>query len=204
MNNFNFIAPVYDFLARLVFFGAIKRSQLALLSELKSCKEVLIVGGGSGWILSALDALQAPMKITYLEKSTVMLGMSKNRRPLKYLKVDFVLGDIQELPKVIYDGVITNYFLDVLSEVELKTTMSLIDTQSSANVKWLCTDFKPAQVWYHRPLLSIMFLFFKLTAQIGSKQILDFDKYFRGLNYNQKMYRHFYNQLIKTAIYEKN
>ena len=79
--NYNKIAPVYDLLSRLVFGGAIVNAQRLLLPGLpRGQYRVLIVGGGTGWILDELGK-QRPQGITvdYVEVSEKMISISKKR-----------------------------------------------------------------------------------------------------------------------------
>ncbi len=57
MNGFNRIAGVYDFLAKLVFGKHIRRSQEHFLKMVIQQNKVLVLGGGSGWILESINAL---------------------------------------------------------------------------------------------------------------------------------------------------
>ena len=69
-NNFNTIAPVYDFLAKMVFGRSLERAQAAFLSDLetKVKAKVLIVGGGTGKVLELLPE-GLDLQIDYVEKA---------------------------------------------------------------------------------------------------------------------------------------
>ena len=73
-SSFSLVAPFYDQLAYLVFGRAIK------ISTTKNYKiytapesQVLIIGGGTGWILKELLQQTSCKSIVYLEASDKML-----------------------------------------------------------------------------------------------------------------------------------
>ena len=78
-SNFNLIAPVYDFLAKMVFGSHLKKAQTIFLNQIKEGDRVLVVGGGTGWILEELNQLNKPIKVVYVEPSTKMMSLSKAR-----------------------------------------------------------------------------------------------------------------------------
>ena len=75
--SFDFIAPFYDLLARLVFGRAISRSQTRFLLEIPSGAKVLILGGGTGWILLDIFRQANPSEVLYLEASSHMLAKAQ-------------------------------------------------------------------------------------------------------------------------------
>ncbi|HWV71292.1 MAG TPA: hypothetical protein VN040_06240, partial [Pseudosphingobacterium sp.] len=79
-NNYDNIASLYDFLSRLVFFKAQVKAQVELLKHIQPKSTILIVGGGSGWILEELSNLYPEgLVIHYVEISAKMLARSRKR-----------------------------------------------------------------------------------------------------------------------------
>src|SRR5687767_498288 len=79
--DFNFIAPVYDALAQLVYGKAQRRAQAHFLSMIPAGSSVLILGGGSGWILPELLRQSRPARVLFLEPSAQMMQRAKRRFP---------------------------------------------------------------------------------------------------------------------------
>ena len=52
--TFNHIARWYDIVAQVVFLGAIKKSQINNLQSIDTAKSVLVIGGGTGWIINEI------------------------------------------------------------------------------------------------------------------------------------------------------
>src|SRR5689334_3514018 len=53
-NNYNSVAFFYDSLNRIVFGNSTIRSQVWLLQQIPANASILVIGGGTGWILEKL------------------------------------------------------------------------------------------------------------------------------------------------------
>ena len=78
-DGFDRIAPYYDALKRLVFGNAIHRSQAHFLQRLPQGCRLLIIGGGSGEVLSLLQNVNPLCRIWYVEASSKMLSLASSR-----------------------------------------------------------------------------------------------------------------------------
>jgi len=96
LNNYDRIATNYDRLSRLVFGKSIIRAQQALLPFVSSPARILIVGGGTGWILEEI-AKHCPsgLAIDYVEISSNMLDLAR-RRDCRENQVTFVHTGIED------------------------------------------------------------------------------------------------------------
>ena len=89
-NNYDRIARYYDTLSRLVFFRSQIKAQTDQLQVIPPGSRILIVGGGTGWILEEIAKVQASgLSITYVEISEEMLRLSKERG-VKDIEVIFI------------------------------------------------------------------------------------------------------------------
>ncbi|RZL39782.1 MAG: methyltransferase domain-containing protein [Pedobacter sp.] len=80
INNYDKIANYYDSLSRLVFGKSQLNAQINQLKNIKKNSSILIVGGGTGWILEEIGKRHpSGLKITYVEISAKMLALSKDR-----------------------------------------------------------------------------------------------------------------------------
>ena len=77
--GFDLIAPYYDSLARLVFGDSIRHCQLEYLDKIPPGAQVLILGGGTGWLLGELMKINPSCRVWYLESSIKMLEMTKGK-----------------------------------------------------------------------------------------------------------------------------
>ena len=93
--DFNWIAPLYDPLARVVFGWRLQRAQTVFLDQIPAGAVILIVGGGTGWLLEQVLTHWQPRRVIYLEASARMLERA-SRRMLNHAlvgMVDFRVGN---------------------------------------------------------------------------------------------------------------
>jgi spermidine synthase len=78
--NYDNSASFYDGLSRLVFGRTLIAAQVAFLSSIPKNAKVLIIGGGTGWILEEITRLYpSGLTITYVEISANMMALSQKR-----------------------------------------------------------------------------------------------------------------------------
>ncbi|MBK0402044.1 class I SAM-dependent methyltransferase [Adhaeribacter sp. BT258] len=209
-NNFNFVAPFYDPLAKLIFGSSIQNSQTWLLPFIPQNATVLIIGGGTGWILEEMLKQTNVSRILYLEASEKMLEQSQKRyakSPRKSaVKVEFRLGTEQELKREeTFDVVFTGFLLDLFQPENLQLLMHKLYTHLKPAGLWLLADFAPqnATRYWQKSLLKSMVLFFKLTANLQANRLPEIEKAFEKFPLVQKQKKHFYHDLIFGAVYLK-
>ena len=175
-SNFDFVAPFYDTLAKIVFKDRLINAKSSLLTLIKPNATVLILGGGTGQLLEQLDNLNTPFQIVFLESSENMLQLAKRRSFGKQLKVDFMHQSVFDLTsKTPFDVVITNFFLDVFTKEDLLQVIDLIYSSLKKEGSWIVTDFQKESINIkHRLLLTMMHLFFRIFSRLQAKDITDF------------------------------
>jgi tRNA (cmo5U34)-methyltransferase len=209
-NDFNFVAPFYDFLAGLVFGKSIKNSQTWLLPFIPEKANVLIIGGGTGWILTEMLDRVKPGKIVYLEASENMLERSQKRYAQMVKKdaaeVEFRLGTQTTLaPTETFDVIFTGFLLDLFEPETLENLIQQLYSHLKPTGLWLLADFYPqnATVFGQKSLLQTMVWFFKLTANLQTNQLPDLEKAFSRFPLALQQECFFYKDLIRSAVYRK-
>jgi ubiquinone/menaquinone biosynthesis C-methylase UbiE len=201
-NNFNLIAPVYDALAKVVFGKKLKQAQCHFLQLIPKDSNVLILGGGTGWILDEIFKTGFRGSVTYVEASAEMIKRTEKRLQPGW-KVALICGDEKAIPDEFYDVLITNFFLDVFSADHLNKVMNQLSEQLSPRGLWFCTDFQHTNRLKHKLIIWSMLLFFRFSAQLESKVLLDFQSYFRALPFDQIQHKEFSKGLIFSDVYQK-
>lgn len=175
--NFDRITPIYDVLARAVFGRALERAQAVFLNRIPAGASVLVVGGGTGWLLEPLLANGQLSRIVYLEASARMLARTTRRVLNRQLlgTVEFRLGDETTLQlDERFDVVITPFVLDLFTAQTLRTRLlPRLRTALKLGGQWLVTDFVPGIGWGRKTLIQAMIWFFRLTANIEAHQLAD-------------------------------
>jgi len=206
-NSYDKLAWAYDPLSRLVFFKAQVSAQVCLLPYIPKNSNILIAGGGTGWILEELSKIHpSGLTIVYVELSQKMIEKAQ-RRDYKNNKVIFInqaMEDFETEDK--YDVIMAAFFFDNFTEDKAGTIFHQLDNKLKPNGLWLFSDFifnkstgKPWQAW----LLRIMYLFFKITCNIEARHVVDMQLFFKSAGYKKLFETYRYGKFIKSDVYRK-
>jgi len=202
-NDYNSIAKLYDPLSRLIFFGAIQKSQLAFLGLIPDHSKVLFIGGGNGYTLHKLFSINPNLEVVYLELSAKMIDLSKNKLSQESLdKVLFIHGNESQIPDLEYDVVISFYFLDLFQRKRGLNIFMLLDQRLKPGGIWLIADFNVPKRFYQKCIEKLMFAFLKISTQIEARNIYDYKDYFNS-DYIQLKEKSFYDKFIFSSVYTK-
>lgn len=208
-NNFDRIAFLYDRLAKLIFSSSIKNAQLVHLDVIPDKGKVLIIGGGTGWILNEIFKKKLDVHITYIELSQKMLHSSKRSvSKSKVSQVHFIHGDEESLKllKSQFDVIITNFFLDVFQEKRLLKVMYDLKLLLNQDGFWINTDFvkhyDSGYNFWKRGLIKIMYIFFRILCNVEGSRLLNFKEYFSTLELNHMDNQRFFYDMIHADLYK--
>lgn len=206
-NNYNRIAKVYDSISKLVYQRSIIQAQVFLLQQVSSNNNILIVGGGTGWILEELAKLRLQnICVVYVEKSAEMISISKKRNYAN-VHVDFVECGIEEFETdKKFDVILTAFLFDNFKTEKIEIIFSQLNRLLKQNGLWLYADFINDGInskWWQQLLLKTMYLFFKLTANIETQTLIDMKPYFTQYHYSLIAQQFFYRRFIQAIAYKK-
>jgi ubiquinone/menaquinone biosynthesis C-methylase UbiE len=204
LNRFDWIAPHYDAVSRLVFGKAILNSQAWALKRIPPDSAVLVLGGGSGAILPLLNEVSPPCSIWYVEASSVMLAragatVGKNSKG----NIVFIHGTETAIPEVKFDAIITNFLLDLYPDADIRKISDILGERLKNGGLWLVSDFIDGGKWWHRMMLWLMYRFFVLTCRIKASRLPNWEKQVRSTGMTEVAFRTFYSGFIKSGIYVK-
>lgn len=171
------MAWLYDALAALVFGPALRNTQRAALAGLPAgAPHVLILGGGTGWVLAEVLRRRPAARVLYLEASPRMLARAQARlAPGQRTQVEFRHGTQAALAAgETFDAVLTFFVLDCIAGPELPAALDQLHTALRLGGRWLLADFRPARRGWRRWLLAAMFWFFRLTTRLRARELPDF------------------------------
>ncbi len=204
-NDYNSIAGVYDLLSKLIFQQSIIKAQKFLVAYIPVNCSILIVGGGTGWILELIaDMHQSNINITYVEKSAEMIALSKKRN-YKSNAVEFVHSGIEDfISDRKFDIIFTAFVLDNFKADKGELVFNKLHQSLKQNGLWLYADFaNDAYVkFWQRFLLKTMYVFFKLTCNIETQKLINIKNLF-GNEYVKVDEAFFYRRFIVSEIYRK-
>lgn len=201
-NDFDRIAFVYDFLARFFFGKSIINSQKYFLDKTEDGSKVLILGGGSGWLLAELLKQKPNCEVWYIDASEKMISLSKSKIETGYV-VHFIHGIERDIPLSIkYDVVITNFYLDLFTDQQLADVIIEIQSSLKPGAHWIATDFVNDKKWWQRMMLKTMYWFFRITCHLESQQLPEWNKSMEKARIKEIESKTFYKGFIKTALFQ--
>jgi tRNA (cmo5U34)-methyltransferase len=202
MNGFDLLAPVYDSINRFVFGKSMINAQIFFLNRVAPGDRVLILGGGTGWLLEELLRNQPDCEIWYVESSLRMIALAK-RKCDNYPNVHFVLGTESSIPPIMFDVVIMNFFLDLFSETKISLLLERIKTLTQPEGVWIVTDFKNEGKAWQYIVAAVMIVFFKLICAIEATKLPDLESLFNKHRMHEISSSAFFYGFIKTGVYAK-
>lgn len=199
-SGFDFLAPVYDSLARLVFGKSIVTSQTWFLDQVPPKANVLILGGGTGWLLTELVKQNPSCAVWYVEVSANMLERTRSR--LLHDQVYLIHGTEDDIPpNILFDVIITNFYLDLFSEDKLEKLILQISNQTHSSSRWLITDFVNRGIWWQQGMLKIMYFFFRSICNIEAKRLPDWTRCLNKHRWVETHSRNWYGAFIKNTVW---
>lgn len=201
-NNYQFIAPVYDRIVKLVFGNQVLLSQTYFLDQLPEEGNVLFIGGGAGKALKKIVELKPKLSIDYIDSSLRMIQKSQNAVAPFSHQVSFIHGTEKNIPKQRYDAILTFFYLDLFEEDKIKQVVKLLASSLKPKGHWFIADFYPPKSKLARILEISMFLFLKITTNIEASKIHDISSIFEEKRFALINKRDFFYDFIFSRIYE--
>jgi ubiquinone/menaquinone biosynthesis C-methylase UbiE len=204
-SNYDNSAGFYDGLSRMIFGKALVKAQVYLLQFIPANSKILIVGGGTGWILEEIAKVHpSGLDITYVEISENMLSLSR-KRDVGDNRVAFINDAIENVkPDQDYDVTITAFLFDNFTQDALPVAFEHIHRALKPKGLWLCTDFQITGALWQRTLLKSMYLFFKLLCGIDTTTLPDIEGQFVEHHYKAKSAKAFFADFILSTLYQKS
>jgi len=208
-HSFSPVAGFYDALARFVFGRQLQEAQAANLNYMADNSRLLIIGGGSGWILQQVLTKIRHSSIVYLEASGSMLRKSEKRNKHNLLTntVEYRLGTEADIyPYEQYDIIIANFFLDLFSQSYLEPIAEKLYSALAPGGKWLITDFvRPVSnllpAWRAFILYKSMYLFFRVTCGISATTLPNWENNLKPYPLEKINSTYFYHGLVKSIAF---
>jgi len=206
-NNYDKIASQYDTLSRLVFGKSQVNAQLNQLKYIPENSSILIVGGGTGWILEEISKVYASgLKITYVEISAKMIALSK-ARDVENNTVKFENIAVEEFnSEELFDVILTPFLFDNFNALRAENVFNQLHSMLNKPGLWLLVDFTLNDnkgKWWKWLLLKSMYLFFRLLKIVETNQLTDVEPFFLEERYQMLEQRFYYGSFIKASVFRK-
>lgn len=206
LNNYDAIAGSYDTLSRMVFFKAQINAQKAQLACIPAGASILIVGGGTGWILEEITSVHGSgLDITYLEISENMLTLARKRN-YGDNKVTFIHQAVEDysLPQT-YDIIQTGFLFDNFSGERAAKVFDILLNHLKPGGYWLYSDFKvePKGSDWKKAMLQLMYLFFARIAHVEARKLPAMEAMFKASGCDIITRKLHYSGFIESIIFKK-
>jgi len=203
--NYDHIARIYDALSRIVFGQSIVKAQVCLIPHIKPGSKILIVGGGTGWIIERITESQsAGLVIDYVESSQQMIRLSQKRKAGSNT-IHIIHAPIESFPLAHdYDVIFTPFLFDNFTEAKIQMIFDKLNDSLKGDGIWLFADFVvdgDSPTW-QKLLLRIMYIFFRATGRIETQHLVKMDSYFSS-GYHSTYERYYYAHFIRSVVYRK-
>jgi ubiquinone/menaquinone biosynthesis C-methylase UbiE len=202
--NYDNSAWFYDSLSKLIYGKALINAQVYLLQYIPANSSVLIVGGGTGWILEEITRIHSSgLQITYVEVSAKMVALSQ-KRDVGNNKILFVTDAVENVTGLgHFDVIITPFLFDNFIPQTQQKVFNHLNSLLKPGGIWLNTDFQLTGRWWQVALLKSMLLFFRMVCRIESDKINDVEPYFIKNGYKVFADKTFFGEFVISKAYKK-
>ncbi|GAA4017599.1 hypothetical protein GCM10022408_34020 [Hymenobacter fastidiosus] len=205
--GFDRVAAFYDPLSHFIFGQELQLAQQATLEALPlGHPYVLIIGGGSGWVLPEVLSRRPNARVLYVEASPMMLVKSRETllrlAPKHATQVEFRLGTETSLrPQESFDVIITFFFLDLFALARLRAVLDRLTAVRRRGAPWLLADFRPPQTRWQQALLVTMYRFFRLTTGISGRRLPPIHAELARMGLFPRQQQLFYRGLVEATVF---
>lgn len=205
LNNYDNIAGSYDFLSRLVFGDKLVQAQTCLIPFIPTNSTLLIVGGGTGWLLEEISQFhQQGLRIVYVEISAAMIEQAK-KKDCKQNEVVFLNLPIENFTtNERFDSIFTPFLFDNFAQERAENVVALLNQFLKKNGTWLFVDFhlsSNAPVW-QKVLIKTMIRFFALICNIETRSLIPMEPIFTKQYYGPVSQFYHCKKLVKSVVYQ--
>ncbi len=198
MPNYNNIAWIYDWLAKIVFGSKQELAIQAFLRLIPDTAKILVVGGGTGKIIDYLRKLNKQLEIDFVEPSTSMMYQAKKRK-LSHLQINFCQQSILDFKTVDYDVILTNFFFDQFTHVQAQLILQHLKPKLRSNGILIFSDFINTNHLWDKLVTRLMLYFFQLTANIKTNNFPPYNYIFSALGFCTGSSRKISRNIVATT-----
>jgi ubiquinone/menaquinone biosynthesis C-methylase UbiE len=175
--DFDRIAHPYKFLEYLTLGSSLQRCRTYFLCQLLQQRSALVLGDGDGRFLAELLTANATLQAEAVDTSRAMLDLLTARcAPHRHRIQTHHASALAFVPTQTYDLVVTNFFLDCLTQAELNRLVRNLTPHLEPGALWLVSDFRiPATPIrpLARILVRILYYAFRLLTGLRTTQLPD-------------------------------
>lgn len=200
--NYNFIAPYYHSLSKLIFLNRQHQAHFLILKQLKDGDKILWVGGGAGKFIPELEKLNLELEIDYIDFSSKMIELAK-KEETSNIKMNYIVSDIFDFKTVNqYDVVMTTFLFDHFQQKKAEELYEQLNSYLKSGGIWFYVDFTQNQKGWQKNVTNLMLRFFRVVIGLDISQLPKMKQVFEP-RYQIKELQFFFKKYIESIIYKK-
>ena len=211
--NCDGIAPYYQALEYLSFGRSLERRRFASLNDVKGSKKALICGGGDGRFLARLLSQNPSVNVDFVDLSANMIKLAERRVRTTgantLARTRFCVGDIREFKPQPngYDLIVTNFFLDCFSQLEISRIISLLASWAASGAHWIIADFREVdgairRIW-SRYTIQALYAAFRLSTGLQVRRLANYAPYLLNAGFQCKQMEYGCGGLLYSSLWAK-
>ena len=184
--DFDGIARAYRWLEYLSLGTVLERTRFHFLDAgaLDRRREALVLGDGDGRFTRRLLARNREVRVTAVDLSGAMLGLLERRCAAgsERLRVRRCDARVYE-PEARADLVVTHFFLDCLSQDEVRALVGRLRPLLAADAVWMVSEFRIPEGWLRWParvLVRLLYFAFWVLTGLRVTRLPDHGAVLRG------------------------
>ncbi len=182
-SGFDRIAQAYRWLEYLAFGRALERCRCFYLDAVdRRAGSALVLGDGDGRFTERLLSARPALRVVAVDSSAAMLALLAGRAKavgapdrLETIERDalgFCADEAARAPEAgaRFDLVVSHFFLDCLSTVEVQRLAGLLASRVSPRARWFVSEFATPSPWA-RLVVALLYRGFALLAGLEARQL---------------------------------
>jgi ubiquinone/menaquinone biosynthesis C-methylase UbiE len=186
--NFDSIARFYRWMEYLSFGPMLERCRFRFLTDCAHAQHALVLGDGDGRFTARLLAANRNIEVDAVDASAAMLAQL--RRRVAYTGADaegrlrIVQADLRHFTPDCsgYDLVVSHFFLDCLTDAELREMTERIVPHLAPGATWLVSEFAiPKDGWRRvaaRSIVHFLYFAFDKMTHLRVQELPDYEQIF--------------------------
>ena len=207
--GFDRVAGFYDRMMRAVFGKSIVHAQTHFLPLIPpQAQKILIIGGGTGWIIQEVLKINPKAQIIFIEISPKMIQQAQKKISSEQVtQVNFIHGDENKIKDFApYDIIISNFFLDLFFFENSKKITNRFYENLNPGGLLLYTDFYAENDPLRLRKLGINFMYWVAhrLCQLEARHYWNYEKCILDIPFSKKDEKFFYFNTIQSIVFCKN
>jgi SAM-dependent methyltransferase len=183
------LAGLYRWMEAATFGPWLGRCRTEFLAEMGRCRRALVLGDGDGRFTARLLRSNREIEIDAVDASPAMLRSMMHRAGPHANRVCTYCADVRRWQPVRppYDLVVSHFFLDCLTDVEVQMLARKVRGAVSPSALWVISEFAISPNWFGRivarPIVAALYLGFHLLSGLTVNQLPDYPSALTGAGF---------------------